>query len=216
MNNSIYIRRKSKLYLDKGENYLTDDYIFNLLKNIEGLSYTLSTELIEVVKTLSLDRLRTFYKQLITDLRENVGENVEFKPMYPNFPEQIKETTEEELYSNAFWHYLGDWIGKRILPKYEKKERENLKDKINLKVIGLGNKEDFNSIFTRLLSSKTSISETDKQDVEWYVKNYDNKIFDLTPTEIPLKENVAYFLGCLLKNNLEAETQFDKYVKRRY
>jgi stress response protein SCP2 len=214
MNNSIYIRRKNKLYLDKGENSLSDDYIFNLLKNIESLGYTFSPELIETVKTLSVDRLKQFYKQLISDLKENVGAYVEFKPMYPNFPEQVKEASEQELYSNAFWHYLGDWIGKRIMPNYEKKEREKLQDQIKLKIIGLGNKEDFNTIFSRLLNSKTSVSDTDKQDVEWFIKTYNSKVYSLTPTDIPLKENVAYYIGCLLKNNIDnAEQELLKHSK---
>lgn len=207
MNNSIYIRRKNKLYLDKGENSLSDDYIFNLLKNIESLGYTFSSELIETVKTLSVDRLKLFYKQLISDLKENVGAYVEFKPMYPNFPEQVKEASEQELYSNAFWHYLGDWIGKRIIPNNEKKEREKLQDQIKLKVIGLGNKEDFNTIFSRLLNSKTSVSDTDKLDIEWFIKTYNSKVYSLTPTDIPLKENVAYYIGCLLKNNIDNTEQ---------
>jgi hypothetical protein len=214
MNNSIYIRRKNKLYLDKGENSLSDDYIFNLLKNIESLGYTFSSELIETVKTLSVDRLKQFYKQLISDLKENVGAYVEFKPMYPNFPEQVKEASEQELYSNAFWHYLGDWIGKRIMPNYEKKEREELKDQIKLKLIGLGNREDFNTIFSRLLNSKTSVSETDKQDIEWFIKTYNSKVYSLTPTDIHLKENVAYYIGCLLKNNIEnAEQELLRHSK---
>ncbi|GAB2832564.1 TerD family protein [Ferruginibacter profundus] len=214
MNNSIYIRRKNKLYLDKGENSLSDDYIFNLLKNIESLGYTFSPELIETVKTLSVDRLKQFYKQLISDLKENVGVYVEFKPMYPNFPEQVKKASEQELYSNAFWHYLGDWIGKRIMPNYEKKEREKLKDQIKLKVIGLGNKEDFNTIFSRLLNSKTSVSDTDKQDIECFIKTYNSKVYSLTPTDIPLKENVAYYIGCLLKNNTDgAEQELLKHSK---
>ncbi len=207
MNNSIYIRRKNKLYLDKGENSLSDDYIFNLLKNIESLGYTFSSELIEVTKTLSVDRLKRFYKQLISDLKENVGAYVEFKPMYPNFPEQVKEVSEQELYSNAFWHYLGDWIGNRIMPNYEKKEREKLEDQVKLKVIGLGNKEDFNSIFSRLLNSKTSVSDTHKKDIEWFIKTYNSKVFSLAPAVIPLKENVAFYVGCLLKNNIDNAEQ---------
>lgn len=214
MNNSIYIRRKNKLYLDKDENSLSDDYIFNLLKNIESLGYTFSTELIETVKTLSVDRLKQFYKQLISDLKENVGAHVEFKPMYPNFPEQVKEASEQELYSNAFWHYLGDWIGKRIMPNYEKKEREKLKDNVKLKVIGLGTKDDFNSIFTKLLNSKTSVSDTDKKDIEWFVKTYNSKVYSLIPNEIPLKENVAFYVACLLKSGIDnAEQELFKHSK---
>lgn len=182
---------------------MPDDYIFNLLKNIECLGYTFSPELIETVKTLSIDRLRSFYKQLIADLKENVGAHVEFNPMYPNFPEQVKEASEQELYSNAFWHYMGDWIGKRIMPNYEKKEREKLQDEVKLKVIEPGTRDDFNSIFTNLLKSKIPVSETDRADIEWFIKTYNTKVYSLAPAEIPLKENVACYIGALLKSRTD-------------
>jgi hypothetical protein len=214
MNNSIYIRRKNKLYIDRGDNFLPDVYIFNLLKNIENLGYTFSVELVENIQTLPLERFKQFYKQLINDLKENVGAYVEFKPMYPNFPEQVKEASEQELYLNAYWHYLGDWIGKRTMPAYETKEREKIKDDVKLKVIGLGSKDDFNSIFSKLLNSKTSVSDTDKKDIEWFIKNYNSKVYSLKPTEIPLKENVAFYIGCLLKNNIDnADQELLKHSK---
>jgi hypothetical protein len=202
MNNSIYIRRKNKLFLERGENALSDDYLYNLLKNIECLGFTFSKELIETVRTISADRLKQFYKQLIADLKENTGAYVEFKPMYPNFPEQVQKASEEELHSNAFLHYLGDWIGQRILPDYEKKEREKLQDQVSLKVIGLGSKEDFNAIFTKLLNSKSSLADTDKSDIEWFIKTYNSGIYSLVPAEMPTKENMAFYIGCLLKNNI--------------
>jgi len=214
MNNSIYIRRKNRIFLDKEEDSLSDDCLFNLLINVESLGYTFSPELISVVKTLSPLGLKHFYQQLILDLKENVGAYVDFKPMYPNFPDQIKVTSEQELYSNAFWHYIGDAIGMRILPKYEKKEREQLHDRVELKVIGLGNVEDFNSIFTNLLSSKTSISDTDKKDVEWFITTYNSKVYSLTPNLIQHKEIMAFYIGCLLKYNIEnAEKELLKHSK---
>ena len=140
MNNSIYIRRKNSLYLKAGDNTLPDAYLLNLLKNIQGLGYTFSPDLLAVVKTLSPERLKSFYKQLIADLRENVGAHVVFEPMYPNFPDQVKQATDQELSTNAFWHYLGDALQRRILPNYEKKERGKLRDRVSLRVVGLGNK----------------------------------------------------------------------------
>lgn len=35
MNNSIYLRRRNKVYLKKGNNVLSKTYMFTLLKNIE-------------------------------------------------------------------------------------------------------------------------------------------------------------------------------------
>lgn len=214
MNNSIYLRRKNKIFVAREKNNLPDDYIFNLLANIESLGYTFSVELIEAVKTLSVEKFKRFYKQLIIDIKENVGAHVLYQPMYPNFPEQVKKLSEEELYSNAFWHYLGDAIGKRIMPNYKIKKRSKLKDKIDLKVIELGSKDEFNAIFTNLLSAKTSFSCIDQRDIIWFVKTYNEKIYSLVPSEIPIKENLAFYLACLLNNNItNAEQELIKHVK---
>ncbi|MBV7440471.1 TerD family protein [Weeksellaceae bacterium TAE3-ERU29] len=183
------------------------------MKNIERLGFTFSPELVEIVTTLSTEDLKTFYPQLIRDLKENVGAQMKFNPMYPNFPEQVKEMSEKELYSNAFLHYLGDWIGMRILPHYEKKKRKPLKERRKLKVLDLGNKEDFEAIFTNFLRAKTSISETDKKDIKWFIETYREDIFNLVPDEIPLKENIALYIGSLLKFNIESELEIQKYVQ---
>lgn len=213
MNNSIYLKRKTKVFLEKGKNELAESYIFNLLKNIESLGYSLSTELIECVLSLSESKFKSFYKQLIQDLNEMKGNHVEYKPMYPNFPNQVIEASHEELYENAYWHYVGDWLGTRFLLDYEIKPREKLSDEIKLEVIELGSKEEFNAIFTNFLSAKSSISEQDREDLEWFIKNYNTGIFKYVPNEIPLKENAAFFIASLLKNNLEAEEQIKLHIK---
>ncbi|MBL0739764.1 TerD family protein [Chryseolinea lacunae] len=212
MNNSIYLSRK-KIYLERGSDVLPNDYLLNLLQNIERLGFTFSPELVEVTRTLSVAQLKAFYPQLIADLKTLVGAYVIFDPMYPNFPEQVKQASEEELYSNAFWHYMGDALGVRLLPHYEKHKREALQDVPSLKVIGLGSKEDFDSILTRLLNAKTSISEADKQIVLWFVDAYGEGVMKLVPPAIPSKENVALFVGALLKKDVDVAVFVQTYVK---
>ena len=213
MNNSIYLRRKNKLYLKKDKYSLAYKDIYMLLKNIESLGYTLSVDLIETVNTFSAERLKSFYKQFIHDLKEIRGANVKFEPMYPDFPEQVKEADEKELYNNAYWHYVGDWFGKRIMPDYEKTPRQELQDEVSLQVIEPGTKEDFNTIFTNLVNSKTSISETDKEDVKWFVKNYNQHVLTLLPEEIPLKENIGLLTGLFIENRLEARGFYERNIK---
>ena len=213
MKNTIYLRRKNKVTLEKGKNNLSIEYIGALLKNIESLGYTFSSELLDFVSSLSLEEVTVFYNQLVNDLKEMVGANVKYKPMYPNFPTQVMNASEAELYFNAMMHYFGSWIGIRILPKYEKEEREELKDDIKLKIIDIGNEDDFNSIFTNLISSKTSISKTDKEDVEWFVKEYENSIIDIMPKEIPFKENIVLMTGLLIKYNLDVDIFLSQKIK---
>ncbi|TAF34902.1 MAG: cytoplasmic protein [Cytophagales bacterium] len=214
MNNSIYVRRKYKLYLSKGDNKLADIYLQNLLKNIEFLGFTFSNELLSSIQTLSVSQLTDFYTQLVIDLNQINGNFVEFKPMYPNFPHQVQEMSEEELYTNAFWHYVGSWFGWRIMPEYEKKERPPLQEKSTLIVIEAGTIEDFEQIFTRLASAKTSISDTDKIDVEWFIKYYAQDIQRIWPAEIPLKENRAFLVSCIMRHvPIQMQAMLAQYAK---
>ena len=211
--NTIYLRRKNKVILRAGKSKVSIKRLATLLKNLESLGYVLSDRLLKRVATLSPTNLNSFYVQLTDDLREMLGANVKYKPMYPNFPTQVMEASEAELYFNAMLHYFGDWIGVRIMPKYKKKRRPKLKDEIKLKVIDLGTEKDFKSIFTNLVAASTSISETDKEDVSWFVQEYGKKVLNMMPESVPLKENVALVASILLENEIDTKEFLSKNVK---
>lgn len=202
------------MYIAKKDgNELDDVYILTLQKNIENLGYIFSKEVTDVIKTFSINELKDFYIQLTEDLKIIVGAHMKYKPMYPNFPQQVMKAKDEELYINAMFHYLGDWIGTRILPKYEKKKRDALKDAVELKTINLGSIDDFQLLFTRLVGSKTSISDTDKEDIGWFIKEYKDEIAHLLPKEIFLKENIAVVGKYLLEYTTLAEDFLKKNMK---
>jgi len=117
--------------------------------------------------------------------------------MYPNFPKQVAEANIVELFINAIMHY---WSDGELLPEYKKDERLPLFDEAKIKVIDLGNDEDFYNIFINIMKSKTSISETDKKDLIWFFKNC-NQIQKILPQQIPLKENVALIGKLILENS---------------
>lgn len=208
MNNSIYIRRRSKVVVEAGTDNLPENYIAAFLKNIQSLGYTFDEHLIETLKTLSLEELTEFYRQTVKNLREIVGAHREFKPMYPDFPNQVLEMSEARLYLNAIIHYLTN-----RLPGFEKKERIPLLDETELKVIGKGKVIDFESIFTKLAASNASLSAADKADLKWFVENYKDDIYRLMPAEIPQKENLAFIGGLLVSNTENAEEFLRSKIK---
>lgn len=199
MNQSIYLRRKRKVFVPQGDNNLEYKYIQAFEINIYALGYKLSDQLKDRLKTLSIDRVDSLYKEVLNAIKEIVGDHVEHKPMYPNFPQQVIDASNLELYGNALMHYVGDAVGRRIMPNYIVKERGVLSDNIELKEIGLGSKEEFESIFTDLLLSKVSASETDKEDIKYFVKNYNSSISELIPEKVPNKENVAFAMSLILR-----------------
>ena len=200
--NSIYLRRKTKIVLERGDSTQSEAVVAALLKNLESFGYTLSQELIGISQTLSNEQLEAIYKQLVQDLQKMLGANREFKPMYPNFPQQVMEMSEGELYFNAIIHYLTG------LRPFTVKKARGKAEEVKLKIIELGTVAEFEAIFTQICASKTSISVQDREDLAWFVARYGEDIARLLPPEVPSKENRAAIGALLLQANLAIAPEF--------
>lgn len=128
MINEILLRRKNKIDITACD-YVTNNsekaMILSIAKNIESLGYTFSKEVYEVLFTFSKENIENFYKDLMPKLKRLTGADKTYNPMYPNFPQQVMEATDIELYVNAIMHYFtfGEWM-----PQYAKDERLPLLD----------------------------------------------------------------------------------------
>jgi hypothetical protein len=128
--------------------------------------------------------------------------------MYPNFPAQVMKMTDAELYFNAIVHY---WTLE--LPETEVQGREPLEDQPKLRLIRLGTREDFESIFTLLARSKSPYSPQDQEDVKWFVAQHRDDIQRLLPDQIPCKENLAFLGAELIRNTSDAGVVLGAHVK---
>ena len=215
----IFIRRASKVYVIPAENKADAldrataiPCLATMLKNLQSLGYTLSGEVLDALGTHQRENQIIIYDQIIKILRKLVGADKKYAPMYPNFPRQVMEASDAELFLNAMAHYLGDWFGVRIMPEYDKVKREALEIPSDLKVIGLGTKEEYHKMFQNLMSSKTSISGTDREDLVQYIEEtlaYEEEL--VLPDEIPHKENLATVVATTIKANVYVP--IDKYLK---
>ena len=190
--NKILLRRKNLLIVEP----INADYeqtkneqalVVTMMKNVQSLGFTFSKELFEALSHMNRDELKVFYSDLIPALKELVGADVEYNPMYPNFPTQVAEMDGIELFINAIVHY---WSFGTLMPEYEKDERLPLIDVNKMALLSTGNHEDLMEIFKNLVASKTSLSAQDKEDVTTIIKDCADYAKYL-PDEIPLKENVA-------------------------
>lgn len=180
------------------------------LKNVQALGFTFSKELLEKAFHFTRDEFTAFYGFLIPALKELVGADVTYNPMYPNFPQQVAEASDIELFVNAIVHY---WSFGTLMPEYEKNERLPLIDDNKMAVLSVGSHDDLMTIFTNLVESKTSISEQDKEDIETIILACPDYTTYL-PDTIPLKENVA-FVGKLIieKAPIKSADSISKYFK---
>lgn len=206
--NEILFRRRLKVDIvknnvDYSENERKEiyKYILPIVKNIESFGFTFSNDVIKILETFTKDQLLSFYKEIIDYLRKLTSSDINYHPMYPNFPKQVAEMSDVELFINAIAHYwtLGNWT-----PDYEKNSRMPLIDNPQLKIISLGNKDEVYDIFSNLLNSKTSLSEQDKRDMETIIK-YSPKYINYLPKEIPLKENVALLTKVVFSLNSDSD-----------
>jgi len=212
MNNSLYLRRQKKILVpppDDGPS-IPPNYVAAVVKNIEPLGYVFSEPLIEACRRLSLDQLTDLYHQLIVNLKQGKGAHRKHRPMYPNFPSQVMEMSQGELYLNAIIHYLS---GGRLLPRSQLKERFPLIDATKLEIIKLGSEADFERLFGQIISSNTSLSEQDREDVEWFVRTYGDGIERLLPERVPQKENMAFLAGLLLRHTTRAFDFLQRYCR---
>lgn len=222
VNNKVFLQRKNKIYVLNSEfkTKLQPHFVQSvsltagLLQNLAGLGYTLSQGLIDELKRLFPEITEKYCVTILNTCKELRGANVEYKPMYPNFPKQVAEFSDAELFLNAIVHY---WSAGVLLPEYEKYEREPLLQKVNYQIIELGTIDEYDSIFANIMASKTSISETDKKDLMEYLEMLiKNNRLDLIPSEIPLKENIALigeFIFRHCDNEKQAVIVLKKYFK---
>ena len=213
MFNEILIRRRNKVNVDitlvtKNDNI---GRVLIMMKNIESLGYTFSKDLIEVIRYFNEKAQNNFYKELVACLKEYTGADKTWNPMYEGFPKQVAEMDDWELFVNAIVHYMS---GGTLYPKYEKDERLPLFDSPDLTVIDFGKDEDLVQVMNNLITSKTSLSETDKADMIWLIQNLGVSVSEL-PDEIPFKENVAVICKLIMDNTSEIEwySILHKYLK---
>lgn len=213
--NKILLRRKHLVVIEpnnveyeqsKTENAL----VVSMMKNVQSLGFTFSKELFETLMHCGKDELKNFYTELIPELKALVGADVTYRPMYPNFPEQVVEASDVELFINAIVHYFT--LG-QLMPEYEKNERLPLIDVNKMTVLSIGNSEDLMKILTNLASSKTSISQQDKEDIITIIKATPDYAKYL-PDTIPLKENVALIGKLIIEEApIKSAAPIKKYFK---
>lgn len=180
-----------------------------LQANIEPLGFSFSKDTLVSLSHLNDDQLTKVWSSLIPQVEIATGSNRSFKPMYPNFPKQVIDASEEELMLNALVHYVGSWVGLRVLPKYEEKVRLPLVDKVEPKLIQVASMADVEKLFFNLISANSSLSESDKANTT-VLFNYLNEKGTaeglIQKANIAQKENLAFVGNLILNSTLDFNT----------
>lgn len=180
--NEITIRRMNKVVLTSGGNSDVDsNAIVAGLSNLSSLGYCLNMSAFRAVS--SVDDIQT----VIEAARSLKGANVSYEPMYPNFPKQVAKATDAELYTNAMMVNIGDVLGVAVMPKFSKKTRKPLKDKVQVVALGVASDDDLRALVSDIMVQGQPFSERDKGDLV-FLSDYAPK----TAPVVKVKENLAW------------------------
>ena len=209
--NAILVRRRGKVLLpapavkehlarDGWEGLTGKAVIASFNQNIQDLGYTLSPEVMKKLALVPQDESVRFFDFIFKLLKDQKGFHT-YRPMYPNFPQQVMDMSMAELYMNAITSYFFDWVadmtGDRSyiwMPKYRKDRRDPLDEKVKLCVLTLADPAFVSELARQLALSNTSLSETDKADL---LVLYENE--SAFPVGVTNKENLA-ILGAVFFN----------------
>ena len=201
--NEFLIRYRSKVLVPLSrKTKLPLAFVVSLQQEVNELGFSFDQETLGALRNFAtFQEVADFHKSVIDVLKEMKGIK-SYRPMYPNFPTQVMEASEAELYFNAIIHYFSFWLSDATgdpnviwLPKYDKKARRPLTEKTQFKVLRSGTISEMHSIFTNFMSSNTSISEQNKVDLKWYLQNVSPVNL---PANIPNKETLGVVGGELL------------------
>lgn len=166
---------------------------------LESLGYTLAGDaLVSFLQTPTSVASATLAELLLSVSRlvgavDASGNPAPVAPMYPNFPRQVEEASDSELYLNAILHYIGDWIGVRIMPEYEKLDRGETNRTRPLREITLiaSEKDAVADILRGLIAQKAVWSAIDREDVAFLVASG----VSIASVSFASRANLAYFIA---------------------
>ncbi len=183
----VMVPRKKHIPKD----HVTLRYVSTFNSNLMSLGFTLSLDVINAcVVNLSQQEFVIWASEIQELLIKYNGSRTNMKPMYPDFPKQVMEASEADLYCNALLHYMsnGKWT-----PQYEEKIKLCSESILQPKIIDLTNDKELVSYVKMLAESPVAMSLQQNAIFSFLINEYKNEIYsDLY--SIPNKENLAFII----------------------
>ncbi|MDG9667985.1 hypothetical protein ONV78_09600 [Hahella sp. CR1] len=183
----VALRKKQALYFSSeavGSSNAPADQVAQLQVEAMCLGFVFSDNTLQALAAGPGQREEVF---LI--LQKLVGADKVWRPMYPNFPLQVFNASECELFFNALAHYRthGQW-----LPEYVVNERMPVFEKVKLKPIGLLAGDALLRLFHDLLAANGSLAPIDKACLRTLLEYFDESLLlPQVPDKIPFKETLC-------------------------
>ena len=184
------------------ENKVSMNYVATFNANLMALGFTLSLDVIQAcIEHLTREEFEIWANEVQNLLIKYNGSRINMKPMYPDFPKQVMEASELELYLNALLHYLsnGNWT-----PSYEETLKLRTESILTPKVIGLTDDNELMGYVKTLAESPVAMSAQQKEIFDYLLEEYKYKLYSNIMI-MPNKENMAHVLHSISKLSFEED-----------
>jgi len=191
----IAIKYCKGIVINQSEQELDMGRSLSFISEMMAYGYMPNEELADALSELSKTDITSLYNEVLPILKKSVGANVKHKPFYPNFPEQVMNASDISLYISAMSHYFtkGKWI-----PNFTVADRPVAFENTKFKTLSLVTEAEVNDVFTTILSSNDSISDSSKEVIKWFVEQ--DRTFNIPV--MPFKENACLLAGLFLENDM--------------
>lgn len=165
-------------------------YVTAFILNMQSLGFMPSKDLMDALSSLSYDEFVNIADDIYSQLVQLAGSRTNMIPMYPDFPEVMMSLSDEQLFIDAIVHYftMGTWEA-----RFQEKIRISTESLLALKTIELGSEEDLMSYTPLLANSSVSMSERQKENLEFLLCRYHDEI-TIDMFNIVNKENMAFVI----------------------
>ena len=159
--------------------------LISLVQELEAFGYYLSSE---SLCRLTIEDMEGIHNNLLPYLSEYLGSGTKFKPLYPGFPQQVIEKSVADLWIDRDRVYSGDLEGFLKDNPWHIKEDSGLIDNNPDKELKPMSLEEFMNIPQQIMSSGNSLTQETRDELEWFLKNYEDIYI---PERIPFKETLC-------------------------
>lgn len=199
--NSIALRHFNGIYIAKNTDNninetLSIEELATLIKKFEGYGYIFSKELAIAIskeeRNVIIDKLKSVIKVI-----EGFKSDKNYTVFYKNFPDEVINMSEVDLYINQILHY---WIG--YLPSNSEnviKEDVEPSKLVKARELNLIDDEMIEKLFIDLLSSNVTLSEQYLDDICVLTNNKSIKELEKYMEYIQMKETLTTVSSYILK-----------------
>ena len=208
----------------KKEDQDTQLYLASVLMQMRKIGFAPDENLFQEMLCMDKTQLVEFHNEIMPSLKEMVGADVDWIPFYRNFPEEVMNATDFELYWNALCYYsltIGMGVDGReaesLISKEDAKSRLPFTEETEPKIIGLGSTQKLLEQIKNVVESKVTISQSDRDFLEKFINNattiYDRcDLMDFYSSLNPQnKENACLFASFII-NDKTMDSRFKQSV----